>query len=281
MGHLFAFLTMRSQFTAPVTLFEQAYRYYLQGKASIERLLQFYQHPIESGIQLDAPVPKGISFAQLEVKDMMFGYGPSQIVFKGLSCTFSKGWNIVRGRNGSGKTTLIGLLLKITSAGVGSIQIDGFDIAKINNRCWRSCVGVVPQHTYLFEDSLRENVRLYDVRVSDSEIRRVLDVVRFPAEPEALPEGLDTRLTDGGLTLSGGQRQKVAIARAILRDSPIYIFDEALVHIDSGSRGLILSALKSELKGKIIIWVTHDMYGNLGETKLRIGETQNMNSNGH
>lgn len=161
----------------------------------------------------------------------------------------------------SRKSSLIDLLMKISSPSEGRILIDGVDIAPINNRSWRSNISAMPQTTYLFKGSLRENIRLYDERITDDRIQLVLNNLGFDFDVEDLPAGLDTNIAKGGSNFSGGQRQKIAIARAVVKDTPIYIFDEPLSNLDVRSRGLALAYLKNALKGKIVLIVSHDDIG--------------------
>lgn len=268
-GNLFAFLTLRTMFLAPLSFFEEIYRGYFSTKSAFKRLDDFFCHRIEKGLdRTDNSKPE--SFETICLSNVSFSYPRQDHLLNRIDAQFGKGRNVLRGRNGVGKSSLIDLLMKISSPSEGRILVDGVDIAPINNRSWRSNISAMPQTTYLFKGSLRENIRLYDERITDDRIQFVLNNLGFDFDAEDLPAGLDTDIAEGGSNFSGGQRQKIAIARAVVKDTPIYIFDEPLSNLDVRSRGLALAYLKSALKGKIVLIVSHDDIGEYTDREYKM-----------
>ena len=253
-GNLFAFLTLRQRFTAPIQFVGQTYHSFVNAKAAFERLGEFHSNPVEKGIDLDVVGPC-LEFERLSVENLEFTYDQDRNGIKG-SAVFTRGWNEVIGTNGSGKTTLMLLLLKILIPHKGRIAIDSQDVAKINNHEWRRNISVVPQHTYLFEDSIRENIRLFNSEIGDDEIYELLDVLN--AKEILYDQGLDSKVIEGGRNLSGGQRQKIALARILLRNTPVYIFDEPFIHIDKKTKKDLRRYLQQTLPGRIVICIAHD-----------------------
>ncbi len=268
-GNLFAFLTLRTMFLAPLTVFKEIYSGYFSTKSAFKRLDDFFCHRIEKGLErMDNSKPE--SFGEICLSNVSFAYPGQHCLLNHIDVEFGRGWNILAGRNGAGKSSLIDLLMKISSPREGRILVDGVDIGSLNNQSWRSNISAMPQTTYLFKGSLRENIRLYDEGITDGRIQAVLNRLSFDFDPEKLPAGLDTNIMEGGTNFSGGQRQKIAIARTALKDTPIYIFDEPLSSLDMRSRGLALEYLKKALKGKIVLIVSHDDMGEYTDREYRM-----------
>lgn len=255
-GSLLAFLTLRQRFTAPMQFVSQTYNGFINARAAFERLWEFHANPMEEGIDRGAEEPDAV-FEELSVEDVGFRYDGDGNRFEG-SATFTRGWNEVYGSNGSGKTTLIRLLMKILTPQKGRVAVDGRDIAYINNHAWRNNISIVPQHTYLFNESVRENIRLFDDRINDDMICEVLGRLNAKDDFVDCAQGLDAEIVEGGKNLSGGQRQKIAIARALLRDTPVYILDEPFVHIDKETKDRIGNYLHETLHNRIVIYISHD-----------------------
>ncbi|MCY3771181.1 MAG: ABC transporter ATP-binding protein [Gemmatimonadetes bacterium] len=260
-GSLLAFLTLRQRFTAPMQFVSQTYHGFINARAAFERLWDFYANPIEVGIDRGAEEPDP-DFEELSVDDVEFRYHEEGNGLEGTA-TFIRGWNEVHGSNGSGKTTLIRLLMKILTPQKGRVAVDGRDIAHINNHAWRKNISIVPQHTYLFNESVRENIRLFDDRINDDMICEVLGKLNAKDDLFDCVQGLDAEVVEGGRNLSGGQRQKIAIARALLRNTPVYILDEPFVHIDKETKDRIRDYLRDILRDRIVIYISHDDFSDL------------------
>jgi ATP-binding cassette subfamily B protein len=163
----------------------------------------------------------------------------------------------VIGRTGSGKSTVCNLLLRIHEATDGEVLVDGNDVTGLTLSSLRGSIGYVPQDTFLFSDTIRENIRF---GASDADEERVIEAARVAGildEIEGFPSGLDTLVGERGVTLSGGQKQRVAIARALLHAPAIVVLDDALSSVDTATEERIQQALSSALENRTSIIVSH------------------------
>lgn len=161
------------------------------------------------------------------------------------------------GRSGGGKTTLTRLLLRLTDIDAGRILIGGQDISRLRQTDLRSLIAYVPQDPAMFHRTLRENLAFARPDATDAEIRRAAEAAHVTEFADALPDGFDTMVGERGVKLSGGQRQQVALARAILRDAPILLLDEATSALDSESEILVQEALWRLMDGRTALVVAH------------------------
>lgn len=148
------------------------------------------------------------------------------------------------GSSGSGKSTLLKLLLRFYDAGSGQVTIDGQSISDVSQLSLRKNIGVVPQDTVLFNMSIFENVRYGRVDATDDDVWRAIRMAHLEEFIEQLPKGAETVVGERGLKLSGGEKQRVSIARCVLKNPPIIVFDEATSSLDSHSEQMILQAIK-------------------------------------
>lgn len=201
------------------------------------------------------PVWKSISF-----RNVSFAYG-AHSVLNDLSLTFSKGKiTAIAGRSGVGKSTMAALLLGIIHADKGSIIIDGWDIRTISPSLLRRAIIVLPQEPILFHRSLRENLTYQSAwpgRIHDTATQQALCASHAEEIVQTLPHGLDTVLTEKGETLSGGEKQRLSIARALLADGDVLVLDESTSAIDSLSEKIIQDTLRKLAKTKIVIVIAH------------------------
>ena len=185
----------------------------------------------------------GSGAAQLRLDDVRFGYEPGVDVLRGLELTVEPGRVVaVVGATGAGKSTLTQMLTRLVDPGAGAVRIDGVDVRELTHRALTDAVAVVPQSTFLFDDSVRENVAL-GADVPDDAIWAALRTVQADGFVSALPRGLDTQLGERGTTLSGGQRQRLALARALVRRPRLLVMDDATSAVDPDVEQRILSAL--------------------------------------
>ena len=175
-----------------------------------------------------------------------------------VSFTVPQGHTLgVIGRTGSGKSTVCNLLLRIHEATEGEVLVDGNDVTGLTLSSLRGAIGYVPQDTFLFSDTIRENIRF---GASDAEEERVTEAARVAGildEIESFPSGLDTLVGERGVTLSGGQKQRVAIARALLHAPAIVVLDDALSSVDTATEERIQQALSGALENRTSIIVSH------------------------
>ncbi len=161
------------------------------------------------------------------------------------------------GRTGSGKTTLCNLLTRVTDPPEGSIFIDGVDVHRIPVDVLRRSVGYVPQDTFLFSDTLRQNIAFGRPDATEEEIGEAAWLAQIYDEIMEFPDGMETVIGEKGVTLSGGQRQRMAIARAILMKPAVFILDNALSSVDLQTEERILEGLEAFLRGRTSVLVTH------------------------
>jgi len=194
----------------------------------------------------------------IDYNNITFSYPDRSPIFKNLSLVFEPGksYGIV-GRSWAGKTTLIKLLLRFYDVQQGEIVINGVATDTITKSSLRSKIGIVPQETLLFNDTLRHNIIYGKMDASDEEIRDVLEKSFLTEFVDSLPLGLDTIVGERGIKLSWGQRQRVGIARVFLEDAPIIVFDEATSHLDSESEAAVQSAFWNLAQGKTTIVIAH------------------------
>ncbi|MGP1276208.1 MAG: ATP-binding cassette domain-containing protein, partial [Caulobacterales bacterium] len=163
----------------------------------------------------------------------------------------------IAGPSGSGKSTTLRLLLRFFDPDKGRVLIDGQDIAHVTQESLRSAMGLVPQDVVLFNDTLRQNLLYGRPDASEEDLWNAIDRARLRQFVEDLEEGLETRVGERGLKLSGGEKQRVGVARAILKDPPILILDEATSALDSETESDVQEALNEVMKGRTVISVAH------------------------
>jgi ATP-binding cassette subfamily B multidrug efflux pump len=196
---------------------------------------------------------------KIDIKGLTFspGDGGSPLL-RNIHLTVEGGERmVVVGRTGSGKTIFCNLLARILEPPKGHLFFDRIEIHEIPLEALRRSIGYVPQDTFLFSDTIRENIAFGKLDATDKEIEEVARLAQIYDEIMGFPEGMNTVLGEKGITLSGGQRQRIAIARAILMDPPIFILDDALSSVDIETEEGILEGLEKFLKGKTSILVTH------------------------
>ncbi|HEY8504177.1 MAG TPA: ABC transporter ATP-binding protein, partial [Gemmataceae bacterium] len=242
----------------PVRKLSSVYTKLQSGAAAADRIFAFMdQRPAVGGNP--AGVRLGPVRDRIEFRDVCFSYEPGRPVLTNVQLVVEAGETIaVVGRNGSGKTTLLGLLPRFYDPDHGSVFIDGIDVRHANLRSLRRQVGVVTQETFLFDDTIYNNIA-YGCRGATPE--QVEEAARRAFVHDLivakLPRGYDTPLGEAGGKLSGGEKQKIALARAILRDPSILILDEFTSSYDAESEAQIHQALRAFMKGRTTFVITH------------------------
>ena len=161
------------------------------------------------------------------------------------------------GPTGSGKSTLVSLIPRIYEATAGSVLIDGRPIREFPLEVLRANIGFVPQETFLFSDSIRDNIAFGAQDATDDDVRRAAEAASIAADIEGFPEGYNTLVGERGLTLSGGQKQRTAIARALIRNPRILVLDDALASVDTQTEDRILNHLREIMRGRTTIFISH------------------------
>jgi ATP-binding cassette subfamily B protein len=255
-GILFTFILYMRNFSRPINEILNLFNTVQSALAGAERVFEVIDEPKEE----DSIVAKDISNINGEVllKDVNFSYIEGKQVLKNVTLTAKKGQTIaIVGPTGSGKTTIVNLLTKFYDIDRGEILIDGESINNIKRRSLRKSVSMVLQDTYLFSEKVRENIRYGRLTATDEEVEEAAKLANAHMFITQLPEGYDTILSDNGSNLSHGQRQLLAIARAILSKSSILILDEATSAIDTRTEIAIQRAMLNLMKGKTTFVIAH------------------------
>ncbi len=208
----------------------------------------------------DAPSATNLNVGKGEItfNDVCFAYSEQREILKNVSLTIqSKQKVAIVGSSGSGKSTLLKLLFRFYDPNAGSILIDGQDISQVTQHSLRETIGVVPQDTVLFNMSIYENIRYGRVNATDEEVQHAIELAHLDQFITQLPEGSDTLVGERGLKLSGGEKQRVSIARAILKRPKIMVFDEATSSLDSKSEQGILEAIEAISREQTTIVIAH------------------------
>ena len=193
----------------------------------------------------------------IELKNVSFKYD-NEYVLKDFSLKVKKGQTVALvGQSGSGKSTIANLLTRFYDVNEGSISIDGNDIKHITKTSLRSQIGLVTQDSILFNNSIRNNLKIGDESATEDQIVEALKIANAWEFVKDLPEGIDTNIGDSGNSLSGGQKQRLSIARAVLKNSPIMVLDEATSALDTESEQLVQTALENMMKNRTSIVIAH------------------------
>ena len=260
MGGLIACSILSARSMAPLGQVVSLLTRFNQSQTALEALDQVLALPVErpQGKRfLHRPKLKG----EIEFSDVTFSYPNQKITaLKNFSLKIQAGEKVgFLGRIGSGKSTFEKLILNLYEPQAGSIKIDGTDIRQIDPADLRANIGHIPQDIYLFYGSVKDNILLGMSNIDDAvlfkaaELSGVIDFVR------AHPDGFDMQVGEGGVNLSGGQRQSVAVARALARNPSIYMMDEPTAMMDHISEARLLNRLKSHMEDKTLLLVTHRM----------------------
>ena len=245
------------QMAMPLNFLGMMYREVKQALTNIERLWGLLEERQEVR---DQPAAQALNTRQPRVsfEKVRFGYDARREILHGIDFEIPPGHRVaVVGHSGSGKSTLARLLYRFYDVGGGAIRIDGNDIREMKQDSVRAAIGIVPQDTVLFNDSIRYNIRYGRPSASDAEVEAAAQAAHIHRFIESLPDGYDTSVGERGLKLSGGEKQRVAIARALLKNPAILIFDEATSALDSASEKAIQAELDRIAVGRTTLIIAH------------------------
>ena len=245
------------QLFLPLNFLGFVYREIKGSMANIEKMLQLLDitSSVDDRVEAKMLAP---AMWDIEFSDVSFSYRPDRAILKNVSFSIAAGQKVaVVGASGAGKSTLVKLLFRFYDLDQGSITIGGIDISHVTKRSLRQAIGIVPQDTVLFNDSVFENVRYGYPDADDTEVSNAICLAHLDNFISQLPEGHQTRVGERGLKLSGGEKQRVAIARTILKRSPVLVFDEATSSLDSKSEKAILTALREVAEGHTSLVIAH------------------------
>jgi ATP-binding cassette subfamily B protein len=272
-GSFVAFNTYMVQLTWPVIALGWVINIFQRGTASTLRIESILAEPIEI---TDAGVPASGAptevVGEIEFRNLSFHYGQTlqatergegrhhgdENALRNVSLKVPAGTSLaIVGPTGAGKSTLVSLIPRIYDAAPGTVLIDGRPIREFPLALLRKNIGFVPQETFLFSDSIRENIAFGAQDATDADVRRVAEAASIAADIEGFPEGYNTLVGERGLTLSGGQKQRTAIARALIRNPRILVLDDALSSVDTQTEDRILNHLREIMQGRTTIFISH------------------------
>ncbi|MHA3794101.1 ABCB family ABC transporter ATP-binding protein/permease [Sphingomonas sp. YL-JM2C] len=249
--------TMLSQLFRPLDMLGMVYREIRQGLIDMEAMFRLIDTPAEV---VDAPDarPIAVTGGLVRFEDVHFGYDPERQILKGVDFEIRPGGTLaVVGHSGAGKSTLARILYRFYEIGGGRVTIDGQDIGHVTQASLRRAIGIVPQDTVLFNDTIGYNIGYGREGATQAEIEAAAKGAAIHDFILSLPQGYDTKVGERGLKLSGGEKQRVAIARTLLKNPPILILDEATSALDSRTEADIQATLRGVEQGRTTIVIAH------------------------
>ncbi|MFJ8213739.1 ABC transporter ATP-binding protein [Streptomyces sp. NPDC096033] len=256
LGTFVAFSTYLAQLVGPVRMLAMVLTVGQQARAGVERVFELIdtEPVIEEGTrELPADAPATVAF-----EDVRFGYDPERPVLDGFTLTVAEGETVaVVGASGSGKSTLSLLLPRFYDADHGTVRVGGQDVRELTYDSLRAAIGLVPEDSFLFSDTIRANLAYGRPDATEEEIRAAARAAQAESFIQALPAGYDTKVGEQGLTLSGGQRQRIALARALLTDPRLLLLDDATSAVDARVEHEIHEALRAVMAGRTTLLIAH------------------------
>jgi len=259
-GDFAAFLTYMVQLTWPVIALGWVVNIFQRGTASLSRINEILQEvpeiADEKAVRAAGP-PEPEIRGEIEFRNLNFSYNGVPVL-RDVNLQIPAGSSLaIVGPTGSGKTTLVDLLPRVYDASPGTVLIDGRPIREYPIEFLRRSIGFVPQETFLFSDTIRENIAFGNEDATPEEVRAAAAAANIAVDIESFPDGFNTMVGERGITLSGGQKQRTAIARAILRNPRILILDDALSSVDTQTEDKILNHLHEVMHGRTTIFISH------------------------
>jgi ATP-binding cassette, subfamily B, heavy metal transporter len=256
------------QLYQPLNFMGMVYREIKQAIIDIEMMFGVLSRPAEVK---DAPDASAlvVSTGHIRFDDVRFAYDPERPILKGLSFDVPAGKTVaIVGPSGAGKSTISRLLFRLYDVSAGRILIDGQDIRSVTQASLRSQIGMVPQDTVLFNDTIRYNIRYGRWGASDAEVEEAARLAQIDGLIRVAPEGYETQVGERGLKLSGGEKQRVAIARTVLKAPPILVLDEATSALDSHTEHEIQGALEGVSRNRTSLVIAHRLSTIVGADEI-------------
>jgi ABC-type transport system involved in Fe-S cluster assembly fused permease/ATPase subunit len=259
---------MMIQLYQPLNFMGMVYREIKQAVTDIEIMFSILAREPEIKDVPNAP-PLKVSAGTIRFENVAFAYEPSRRILKGINFEVPAGKTVaVAGPSGAGKSTISRLLFRFYDLSAGRILIDGQDIAKVTQKSLRQAIGMVPQDTVLFNDTIRYNIRYGRWEATDAEVEEAARLAQIDPLIRIAPKGYETEVGERGLKLSGGEKQRVAIARTILKGPPILVLDEATSALDSHTEKEIQDALERVSRNRTTLVVAHRLSTIVGADEI-------------
>ncbi|WP_148898144.1 ABC transporter ATP-binding protein [Fodinibius salinus] len=258
-GNILEYIVYVAYLTWPVASLGYTVNRFQQSMASWKRIDELLTEDVEISDHAQTNFDVQSIEGGIEFRDVSFKYpGAEEYALKNVNLKVEAGQNAaIVGRTGSGKTTLVQLVPRLYDATEGQILIDGQDISTISLELLRKNIGLVPQDTFLFSDTIGENIAFGTRNADQNEIEEAAEKAQVRDNILDFEEQFETILGERGITLSGGQKQRTAIARALIRDPKIIILDDSLSAVDTKTEEAILQHLRNELKGRTTLMISH------------------------
>jgi ATP-binding cassette subfamily B protein len=275
LGDFTAFNLYLNRFFQPIQQLAQLYNVYQQGNAGVVKLRELFHTRPAVREKADAQPLPSIE-GEISLEDVTFGYTPDALVLDHVDLTIAKGETFALvGPTGAGKSTIAKLLTRFYDPISGRVLVDGHDIADVTLHSLRRQLGIVPQESFLFAGTIGDNIAFAKPDASREELLAACDAVGIRDLIDALPEGLDTPCHERGVTLSSGERQLIALARAFLASPRVLILDEATSSLDLATERMVERALDVLLEGRTAVLIAHRLNTAMRADRIAVVE------NGH
>jgi ATP-binding cassette, subfamily B, heavy metal transporter len=259
---------MMIQLYQPLNFMGMVYREIKQAIIDIEKMFEVLSRNPEVK-DIKGAVPLVVSSGNVRFDDVRFSYDPERPILKGLSFEVPAGKTVaIVGPSGAGKSTISRLLFRLYDVSGGRILIDGQDIRNVTQESLRASIGMVPQDTVLFNDTIRYNIRYGRWDASDAEVEQAAQLAQIDSFIKMSPKGYETQVGERGLKLSGGEKQRVAIARTVLKAPPILLLDEATSALDSHTEHEIQESLERVSRGRTSLVIAHRLSTIVGADEI-------------